>query len=114
MASLLIRLSTERERKASNGTRVGMKTRIVLISIFLLIATSGCGIGTLFSYSSYSRCLEECDKQKFQDDSSKQQCKAKCLSQFNWSDSPLRGVSQAPDRPKSELDKIMEPPRLPK
>jgi hypothetical protein len=83
-------------------------TRIVLISILVLSAASGCGLYTLSSYFDYSKCLRECDEEKFKDDASKQQCRAKCLAQFDYSDSPLRHRSDVPVKPKSDLDKIIE------
>jgi len=108
MASLLIRLSTERERKGSGDPPVGITTRIVLISTLILTAASGCGMATIASYLDYRECLRKCEEKKYEDDWSKQQCESACVSRFDWSDSPL-GTDKP--KPKSEFDKMTEPLR---
>ena len=97
---------------APSDPSVRSRTRIVLMSILLSTAASGCGLSTLFSYFDYSRCAENCEHLK--DDSSRQQCEAKCLARFDYSDSPLRHRSDIPVKPKSDLDRILEEFPLPK
>ncbi len=105
MASLLVRLSTEKERNTSTKQTLmtKTKTRMLLVSVLLASTVWGCGLGTLSSYFNYRECVQKCDEKGYEDDRSKQRCESDCLSRFDWSDSPF-----VEKKRKSDHDKVME------
>jgi hypothetical protein len=86
----LQRRTAEMERSRSE------MTRIVVISIALSIAASGCGLRTIAGYMDYRDCLKKCEKYSHED-SLKQKCEANCLSEFDWSDSPIAEKKPSPN-----------------